>query len=123
MLSDPEARIEVFVLDSMQAKSGYFGDFPVVRHEVLHGIERDRVATLLTSSVTYGHLSGMCSSPGLGFHLESSKRGMLDLRVDAPEGSVELLGTNPQKGYSLSMTGINLFLDLEKRLAGKAGCR
>lgn len=76
---------------------------------------------MLTSRVTYGHLSGMCSSPGLGFHIESKQTEMLDLRVDPVEATVEILGRETV-GLQLSEVGVRIFAAIRKQFAGNNDC-
>ena len=120
VMSDPDATIEVVVLGSTEGDGPQFAGSQITRVVALNEIARDWVAAVLTSAVTYGHLTGMCTSPGIGFRLRSA-RGSVDVWVDPPEGRVQLLGVKPED-FSLSMTGIRIFSQLQREFESGGGC-
>jgi hypothetical protein len=121
ILDDPETTIEALILTSETRPGETFRGFSVLRRKKLEGVQRDQVAAALTSAVTYGHLSMLCSSAGIGFHMSSLRRGMLDVWIDPSEGQVEILGESPQQ-LALSSSGIRLFSEISRQLKGERGC-
>ncbi len=121
ILNDPAATIEILVLTSDRRPGETFRGFSIVRRESLRGLQRDRVAVVLTSAVTYGHVSNLCSSAGIGFHLSSPRAGTVNVWIDPSEGRVEILGSSPQS-FALSMSGVRLFSDLSHQFQGEGGC-
>jgi hypothetical protein len=121
VLDDPATTIEVLILTSDTRPGETFRGFSVLGRKKLDGEQRDQVAAALTSAVTYGHLSMLCSSAGIGFHMTSPRHGMLDVWVDPSEARVEILGTHSQV-LALSASGIRLFVELSRELEGERGC-
>lgn len=121
ILNDPAATIEVLVLTSDHRPGETFRGFWIARRENLRGLQRDRVAAALTSAVTYGHVSNLCSSAGIGFRMSSPRADTVNVWIDPSEGRVKILGSSPQS-FALSMSGVRLFSDLSHQFQGEGGC-
>lgn len=117
VLADPDATIQVLVLAPEKRPGPTFRGFSIVRRETLDDLKRDRIAAALTSAVTYGKLSGFCSSSGIGFHLASVRFGGVDVWIDPAEARVEILGESRQV-----LSGVRLFREIARQFNGERGC-